>query len=93
MHDSPLLHALQYDAIYVDEGQDFHEDEFRILATLCKRQTPDEQPDLFVFYDDAQNLYGRVRPTWEKLGLRMTGRAHVMKECFSQHAPDCRTGL
>ncbi len=81
-HGSALLHALQYDAIYVDEGQDFHEDEFRILANLCKRQAPDQQPDLFVFYDDAQNLYGRARPTWEKLGLRMTGRAHVMKECF-----------
>lgn len=70
-----------YDAIYVDEGQDFHEEEFRLLAGLCQRGAA--EPNLFVFYDDAQNLYGRKRPNWHSLGLNVVGgRSFVMTECF-----------
>ena len=35
-----------------------------------------------MFYDDAQNLYGRERPTWRNIGINVTGRSSVMKECF-----------
>lgn len=37
---------------------------------------------MFVFYDDAQNLYGLQRPTWADLGLDLRGRSVVMDECF-----------
>jgi superfamily I DNA and RNA helicase len=70
-----------FDAIYVDEGQDFLEDDFRLLKELC-RIDPDGEPSLFVFYDDAQNLYGRPRPNWSSLGLKIVGRSHIMSECF-----------
>lgn len=70
-----------FDAIYVDEGQDFLEEDFQLLKELC-RTDEEGQPSLFVFYDDAQNLYGRPRPNWSSLGLRIVGRSHVMTECF-----------
>ena len=77
--DASCLDRCGYDAIYVDEGQDFCEEDFRLLKELC-RGNP--EPSLFVFYDDAQNLYGRRRPNWHSLGLNVVGRSTVMSECF-----------
>lgn len=74
--DEGLFHAA-----FVDEGQDCHENEYRILMRLVKRG-PEGQPRLFVFYDDAQNLYARARPTWSELGLDIRGRSVVMDESF-----------
>lgn len=81
------LHALAYDAIYVDEGQDFLEEEFRLLKELC-RVSGGLEPNLYVFYDDAQNLYGRGRPNWQSLGLNVRGgRSYVMTQCFRNTRP------
>ena len=82
------VEAARFDAVYVDEGQDFVADEFRLLVRLC-RPGPTGEPDLYVFYDDAQNLYARPRPNWAALDLRVTGgRAHVMTECFRSTRPN-----
>jgi superfamily I DNA and RNA helicase len=68
--------------IFVDEGQDFHENQYRLLLKLCAR-TPTGLPRAFVFYDDAKNLYGLKRPTWVDLGLDVRGgRTVVMDESF-----------
>ena len=79
--DAARLARGLFSAIFVDEGQDFHETEYALLLRLCAR-TASELPRLFVFYDDAQNLYGLKRPTWSDLGLDVRGRAVVMDECF-----------
>lgn len=80
-NDLPTFESNAYDAIYCDEGQDFLEEEFQLLSQLLRRQEKD--PSLFVFYDDAQNLYGRTRPNWNSLGLNVVGqRSHIMTECF-----------
>lgn len=42
-----------YDAIIVDEGQDFQENYWIALESLLK-----EDGSLYIFYDDNQNLYG-----------------------------------
>lgn len=77
-----IFDATTYDAIYVDEGQDFVEDDFRLLKELC-RVAPEQEPNLYVFYDDAQNLFGKKRPNWMSVGLNVRGgRANVMSECF-----------
>ncbi len=81
------LLKLAYDAIYVDEGQDFAEEEFGLLKGLC-RVTDGGEPSLYVFYDDAQNLYGRKRPNWQSVGLNIRGgRAFVMTQCFRNTRP------
>ena len=76
-----LFEANAFDAIYVDEGQDFHEDEFKVLKELCSLKNTSEGK-LCIFYDDAQNLYGRDRPNWRALGINVVGRSRVMRECF-----------
>lgn len=69
-----------FHSVFVDEGQDFLGDEYRVLARLGSRSR-DDHPRLFIFYDDAQNLYGRRRPTWADLGIPIVGgRSHVMDE-------------
>lgn len=80
-HDRGTFERCAFDALYVDEGQDFLEEDFRLLKELC-RVPPGGEPSLFVFYDDAQNLYGRPRPNWHSLGVNVVGRSHVMSECF-----------
>ncbi len=87
-NDPSTFERCALDAIYVDEGQDFHEDEFRLLKEICGPGENDE-PSLFIFYDDAQNLFGRKRPVWKDLDISIGGggRAHVMTECFRNTKP------
>jgi superfamily I DNA/RNA helicase len=66
-------------ALFIDEGQDFQDNEYRLLLRLCER-VPSGLPRAFVFYDDAQNLYGLRRPKWADLGLDIRGRASVVME-------------
>ncbi len=85
--DPERMQALAYDAIYVDEGQDFFEEQFRLLKELCRVKAGSE-PNLYVFYDDAQNLFGRGRPNWQSLGLNVRGgRSYVMNQCFRNTRP------
>lgn len=76
--------ALLYDAIFVDEGQDFEPEEFQLLLSLLKPNEGSEEKNLVIFYDDAQNLYGRQRPNWKQIGIDVGhgDRTKVMKECF-----------
>lgn len=76
------LEAIQYDAVYVDEGQDLFDEEFVLLLKFLKTDPKTGLKNIVVFYDDAQNLYGRPRPTWSRLGIDVTGRTRVMKKCF-----------
>jgi superfamily I DNA and RNA helicase len=86
-HQPGLIESVAYDALYVDEGQDFLEEDFRLLKGLC-RTPPDGEPDMHIFYDDAQNLLGRKRPNWRSLGLNLVGgRSHVMSQCFRNTRP------
>lgn len=76
-------HKIQYDAIFIDEGQDFVEEEFQLLLSLLKEDKKTAEKNLVIFYDDAQNMYGRPRPNWKQIGIDVGGgRAKVMKECF-----------
>lgn len=85
-HQRDLYEAVAYDAIYVDEGQDFLDDDYRLLKGLCRTPAGGE-PNLYVFYDDAQNLLGRPRPNWKSLGLNLRGRAVVMARCYRNVRP------
>jgi superfamily I DNA and RNA helicase len=77
-----LFDKLLYDTIYVDEGQDLFEEEYLLLMRLLRPAPKTGLKNIIIFYDDAQNLYGRPRPVWSKLGIQVTGRSEVMKTCF-----------
>ena len=65
-----LLQALdrlpdeRFDAVIVDEGQDFHEYWWLAVERLLRRPKDDV---LWVFFDPRQNIYGGS--AWEALGL------------------------
>ncbi len=76
--------ALQYEVLFVDEGQDFVPEEYRLLLELVHPSPPRDERPLVIFYDDAQNVYGRPRPNWQELGIDVQrgDRSRVMTECF-----------
>lgn len=79
-----LYDSLLYDAIYVDEGQDFHVEQLQLLMMLIRPNSETGEKNIVIFYDDAQNLYARPRPNWAQIGIDIVGgrRSRVMKECF-----------
>jgi superfamily I DNA/RNA helicase len=80
----PRCHAL-----FADEGQDLGPNTLKLLTTLVEHADP-EQPNsrsINIFYDNAQNLYGRGTPKWSEMGLNMRGRSTVMKESFRSTRP------
>lgn len=73
-----------FDVIFVDEGQDFEPAEYQLLSKLIRPHPNGGERPLVVFYDDAQNLYGRARPIWSDIGINVSigDRSKVMQECF-----------
>jgi hypothetical protein len=57
-----------YDAIYVDEGQDFDEGMFALVASLLRKDG-----DLVVALDPEQVLYRR-RFSWKAIGIDVAGK-------------------
>jgi superfamily I DNA/RNA helicase len=72
------------DALFLDEAQDFGHATLRLLAGLIHpRDHADPRTrNINIFYDNAQNVFGRGTPKWVDLGLDMRGRSTVMKESF-----------
>ena len=60
-----LLPDERYDAVVVDEGQDFHPDWWDPIQTI---EREGEQGNLYVFYDPAQNLYNESGVSIPSLG-------------------------
>lgn len=69
--DKAPAHPMKYDAILVDEGQDFSDDMFRIVMALLNPKTN----HLAIALDDNQNIYDRRR-SWKDLGIQARGRIH-----------------
>ena len=76
--------SILYDAIFIDEGQDLNVEDYQLLLGLVKPNPTTGEKTIIIFYDDAQNLYGRPRPNWKQIGIDVGrgDRARVMKECF-----------
>lgn len=69
--DKAAAYPVKYDAILVDEGQDFSDDMFRIVMALLNPKTN----HLAIALDDNQNIYERRR-SWKELGIQARGRVH-----------------
>jgi len=61
----------RFDAVLVDEGQDFSDTMFRVARTLLDPTTD----NLTIALDDGQNIYRR-RFSWKKIGVKARGRVH-----------------
>ncbi len=81
---TPLCHAM-----FIDEAQDVGPSALQLLTRLVA-QTDDANPNsrsVNIFYDNAQNVYGRRTPKWSEVGLNMQGRSTVMQESFRSTKP------
>jgi hypothetical protein len=76
-------------AMFVDEAQDMGPNTLRLLTGLVERTSPANPKGraVHIFYDNAQNIYGRATPKWSEIGLDMIGRSTVMKESFRSTRP------
>jgi hypothetical protein len=63
----------KFDAILVDEGQDFSTDMFKVVTALLKPETD----NLTIVLDENQNIY-RDQISWEEAGIRTEGHIHKL---------------
>ena len=68
-----------YDAILVDEGQDFTTTWMQGVTQLLNEKTD----SLLFCYDPAQNVFGRSRPNWKSAGIQVQGkRPTLLKKSY-----------
>ncbi|WP_166820077.1 AAA domain-containing protein [Thalassoroseus pseudoceratinae] len=77
------------DALFIDEAQDMGPNTLQLLAAIVKQSDDHDENSrsINIFYDNAQNIYGRSTPKWSEFGLDMRGRSSVMKESFRSTKP------
>lgn len=71
-----------YQAILVDEGQDFADNWYRLLL----RALDPVANRLFIALDSSQNIYRR-RISWRALGIQIAGRTRVLKRNYRNTRP------
>ena len=67
----------QYDAVMIDEGQDFTDDMFKLAIALLNKKTD----NLLIVLDDNQNIY-RKGQAWKNLGIKAQGRVHRLNYVY-----------
>jgi hypothetical protein len=65
-----------FDAIFIDEAQDFNGEMLSIIMALHK-----PGGDLVIALDSFQDLYKRKR-SWKSLGIRASGRTRTLKRIY-----------
>ncbi|MEZ6057200.1 MAG: AAA domain-containing protein [Planctomycetaceae bacterium] len=76
-------------ALFIDEAQDMGPSTLKLLLSIVE-QTDADDPNsrsAHIFYDNAQNIYGRKTPKWSEFGLDMRGRSTIMRESFRSTTP------
>lgn len=69
-----MIRGRTYDAILIDEGQDFTDDWYRAVLGALDRDTD----CLFIALDSSQNIYRR-RVSWRELGIQVKGRSQILR--------------
>ncbi len=65
------LESVMYDAILIDEAQDFDESWFKVVIEVLK---DGENGSLFIACDGMQGIYARKRFSWSSVGISARGR-------------------
>jgi DNA polymerase III delta prime subunit len=68
---------ISYDAILVDEGQDFSADMLKVLTGVLNPKTN----NLTLALDENQNLYRREF-SWSDIGIQVRGRVHKISNVY-----------
>ncbi len=87
-------HRPRCTVMFVDEAQDVGPETLRLLAGLVRPRTPRAlHRPIHVFYDNAQNLYGRGTPRWSELGIPVRGRSTVLETSYRNTRPIAELAL
>tara|TARA_R110002073_G_scaffold318641_2_gene492830 strand:- start:7250 stop:10921 length:3672 start_codon:yes stop_codon:yes gene_type:complete len=76
-------------ALFIDEAQDMGPSVLKLLLSVVEQTDVEDtnSRSAHIFYDNAQNIYGRKTPKWSDFGLDMRGRSTIMRESFRSTAP------
>lgn len=72
---------LRYNAVFIDEGQDFQENWFDFIYNNLFKQGTKER-NLLIAADDAQAIYSSRKTNWKDLGIPMVGRSKVLRTIY-----------
>ncbi|WP_445475325.1 UvrD-helicase domain-containing protein [Methanococcoides methylutens] len=73
-----------YDAILIDEYQDFHDSWMKLCLLLCKKHDHNGQQteNLFLAGDRLQSIYNPSNHNWKSLGINIVGRSKLLKTSY-----------
>lgn len=76
----------EYDAILIDEYQDFKMNWIELCVKLCKEYTLDKSnkkvKNIFLAGDRLQSIYNNKDVSWISIGLDMRGRSKLLKTSY-----------
>ena len=79
LEKNSMTQDMLYDAILIDEGQDFAQEWIIGLSRLVKTETN----NILFCYDPAQNIFNRKKPSWRSVGLQVQGKKPVeLYKCY-----------
>jgi len=78
-----------FDAILIDEYQDFYDDWLKLCINLCKETEYKNSSgdtvkgiNLFLAGDRLQSIYNERELSWAQLGINMQGRSKLLKKTY-----------
>ena len=73
-----------YDAILIDEYQDFYMNWIELCVQLCKRYEVNDRTYLNIFLagDRLQSIYNEEDISWKSIGINMQGRSKLLKTSY-----------
>ncbi|WP_319507753.1 UvrD-helicase domain-containing protein [uncultured Methanolobus sp.] len=73
-----------YDAILIDEYQDFHDSWMKLCLKLCEKHEYNDQvsENIFLAGDRLQSIYKPSTHNWKSLGINVAGRAKLLKNSY-----------
>lgn len=75
----------KYDAVYIDEAQDFRKEWIEYIFNNLIKGEPKER-NMIIAADDAQRVYSQRDFTWKDLVFPMTGRSKILKTIYRNSA-------
>ncbi len=71
----------KYDAIYIDEAQDFRDNWIEYLFHRCMKEADPKARNFIIAKDDMQHIY-RSRTSWSSLNIPMQGRSKILRRIY-----------
>lgn len=84
----------KYDAILIDEYQDFHKSWIQVCVKSLKKNQYEETVNLFLAGDRLQSIYNPKEVNWKNdIGLDMRGRSKLYKTSYRATSDHIKLGL